>query len=96
MTQIRLHRATQMDASEPVTWRLAPGNLAAGRVNLLVGDEGIGKSLWTIRAMSAISTGKPWGPFTIADHAAEVILIATEDGWSDTIRPRLERVWSSD
>jgi hypothetical protein len=40
--------------------------------------------------MSAISTGKPWGPFTIADDAADVILIATEDGWSDTIRPRLE------
>jgi hypothetical protein len=79
-----------MPASEPVTWRLAPGNLAAGKVNLLVGDEGIGKSLWTIRAMSAITTGKPWGPFTITDDPADVVLIATEDGWADTIRPRLE------
>jgi AAA domain len=87
---IRLYRGTDMAESEPVTWRLAPGYLAAGKVNLLVGDEGIGKSLWTIRAIASITTGKPWGPFTIASDPADVILIATEDGWSDTIRPRLE------
>jgi hypothetical protein len=40
--------------------------------------------------MAAITTGKRWGPFTIASNPADVILIATEDGWSDTIRPRLE------
>jgi hypothetical protein len=87
---IRLYRGTDMAESEPVTWRLAPGYLAAGKVNLVVGDEGIGKSLWTIRAIASITTGKPWGPFTIASDPADVILIAIEDGWSDTIRPRLE------
>jgi hypothetical protein len=90
MTASQLHKATDMAESEPVTWRLAPGSLAAGKVNLLVGDEGIGKSLWTIRAMASITTGKPWGPFTITGDPADVILIATEDGWADTIRPRLE------
>lgn len=79
-----------MAESEPVSWRLAPGYLAAGKTNLLVGDEGIGKSLWTIRAAAVISSGVPWGPFTITADPADVILIATEDGWSDTIRPRLE------
>lgn len=79
-----------MAESEPVTWRLAPGYLAAGKVNLLVGDEGIGKSLWSIRAMASVTTGSAWGPFTIASDPADVILIATEDGWADTIRPRLE------
>jgi hypothetical protein len=90
MSQATLHRGSDMTASEPVTWRLAPGYLAAGKVSLLVGDEGIGKSLFAIRAMASISTGKPWGPFTIVDDPSDVILIATEDGWSDTIRPRLE------
>jgi hypothetical protein len=56
----------------------------------LVGDEGIGKSLWTIRAMASVTTGKAWGPFTITGDPEDVILIATEDGWSDTIRPRLD------
>jgi hypothetical protein len=79
-----------MALAKPVTWRLAPGYLAAGKVSLLVGDEGIGKSLWTIRAIEAITTGEPWGPFTIASDPANVALIATEDGWEDTIRPRLD------
>jgi hypothetical protein len=90
MSEATLHKGSDMTESEPVTWLLAPGYLAAGKVNLLVGDEGIGKSLFAIRAMASISTGKPWGPFTIASDPSDVILIATEDGWSDTIRPRLE------
>jgi hypothetical protein len=79
-----------MAESKPVTWRLAPGYLAAGKVNLLVGAEGIGKSLWSIRAVASITSGHPWGPFTNPGDPADAILIATEDGWEDTIRPRLE------
>jgi hypothetical protein len=79
-----------MAASKPVLWRLAPGYLAAGKVNLLVGAEGIGKSLWAIRAVASTTTGIPWGPFTIGNGPADAILIATEDGWEDTMRPRLE------
>ena len=90
MTTVRLHRASDMAESKPVVWRLAPGYLAAGKVNLLVGAEGIGKSLWSIRAIASITTGHPWGPFTSASDPADAILIATEDGWEDTIRPRLE------
>lgn len=90
MTEMRLHRASEMTASQPVKWLLAPGYLAKGKPNLLVGAEGIGKSLWTIRAMSSVTTGMPWGPFSIEDDPADVVLVATEDGWSDTIRPRLE------
>ncbi|MCW2652871.1 MAG: hypothetical protein QOE41_2827 [Mycobacterium sp.] len=47
-----------MAESKPVAWRLARGYLAAGKVNLLVGAEGIGKSLWTIRAIASITTGE--------------------------------------
>jgi hypothetical protein len=79
-----------MAESRPVLWRLAPGYLAAGKVNLLVGAEGIGKSLWSIRAIASITTGTTWGPFTIQGDPADAVLIATEDGWEDTIRPRLE------
>ncbi len=79
-----------MAESKPVAWRLAHGYLAAGKVNLLVGAEGIGKSLWAIRAIASITTGESWGPFTITSEPADGIPIATEDGWEDTIRPRLE------
>jgi AAA domain len=90
MTPVQLRRASDMTESKPVLWRLAPGYLAAGKVNLLVGAEGIGKSLWAIRAASSITTGTPWGPFTIGNDPADAVLIATEDGWEDTVRPRLE------
>jgi hypothetical protein len=90
MTAVQLHRASDMTESKPVLWRLAPGYLAAGKVNLLVGAEGIGKSLWAIRAIASVTTGAPWGPFTIEGDPADAVLIATEDGWEDTVRPRLE------
>jgi hypothetical protein len=79
-----------MAESKPVAWRLAPGYLAAGKVNLPVGAEGIGKSLWSIRAIASVTSGESWGPFTINSDPADAVLIATEDGWEDTIRPRLE------
>lgn len=90
MSTVQLHKASDMALSKPVLWRLAPGYLAAGKVNLLVGAEGIGKSLWAIRATASITTGIPWGPFTVGGRPADAILIATEDGWEDTVRPRLE------
>ena len=55
-----------------------------------MGAEGIGESLWSIRAVASITTGHPWGPFSSPSDPADAILIATEDGWEDTIRPRLE------
>jgi hypothetical protein len=90
MSTVQLRKASDMAESRPVLWRLAPGYLAAGKVNLLVGAEGIGKSLWAIRAASSITTGTPWGPFIIGNSPADAVLIATEDGWEDTVRPRLE------
>ena len=51
MSTVQLRKASDMAESRPVLWRLAPGYLAAGKVNLLVGAEGIGKSLWAIRAV---------------------------------------------
>jgi RecA-family ATPase len=85
-----LRRATDMKESQPVSWLLAPNYLVAGRINLLVGEEGCGKSAWAIRAIATVTTGKPWGPFTIAGDARDAVIIATEDGWQDTVRPRLE------
>jgi AAA domain len=90
VSTVRLRRASDMAESKPVAWMLAPGYLAAGKVNLLVGAEGIGKSLWTIRAIASITTGESWGLFTISGDPVDAILIPTEDGWEDTIRPRLE------
>lgn len=90
MSDIRLFKGTDMAATRPVDWVVANGYLARGKVNLLVGAEGIGKSLWTVRAAAAVSSGVEWGPFDRIAEPEDVVIIATEDGWEDTLRPRLE------
>lgn len=44
---------------EAVEW-LWPGRLAAGKLTLLIGDPGVGKSLLTLDAAARLSRGIPW------------------------------------
>jgi hypothetical protein len=46
-------------ARRGVPW-LWPGRIALGRVTLLVGDPGVGKSLVALDIAARVSTGRPW------------------------------------
>lgn len=86
----RLWRATDLRPAQQPRW-LAKGRLPRDAVSLLIGDEGIGKSLFWVWIAAAITTGKPLPEFGIpARPPATVILVCTEDEWSSTVRPRLE------
>lgn len=88
----RVWRATDLKPSAPSSW-LAQGRLPRAAISLLVGDEGIGKSLLWVWIAGAITTGKPLPEFGIpARDPAHVIVVVTEDDWSSTVRPRLEAV----
>ncbi len=80
-------RASQVKA-EAVEW-VWPGYLPRGKVVLLDGDPGVGKSLLTIAVAAAVTRGRalPHGPVT--GEARPVVLLAVEDGLADTIVPRL-------
>jgi 5S rRNA maturation endonuclease (ribonuclease M5) len=71
-----------------VTW-LWPGRFPRGRMSLLVGRPGEGKSFLTLDMAARVSTGTPWpdGPPCERGH---VLLLTAEDDPADTIRPRLE------
>ncbi len=71
-----------------INW-LWPGRLPMGRISLLVGRPGEGKSFLTCDMASRISTGTPW-PDGSECPAGSVILISAEDDPGDTIRPRLD------
>jgi putative DNA primase/helicase len=77
--------------SERVTW-LWRRRIARGKLTLLMGDPGVGKSLITIDIASRVTRGLPW-----PDGGQElpppsnVLFLAAEDGIGDTIRPRLQR-----
>jgi hypothetical protein len=73
---------------EPISW-LWKGRIALGRITLLVGAPGCGKSYLTCYMAARVSTGSPWPDGTPCEGGG-VILITAEDGLGDTIRPRLE------
>jgi hypothetical protein len=74
---------------ETVTW-LWPGRLAAGKLALLVGDPGLGKSWTTLDLAARLSAGRLMPDGASAVPPGDVILLSAEDGLADTIRPRLD------
>jgi archaellum biogenesis ATPase FlaH len=75
---------------EPIHW-LWPGRIALGKLTLLIGDPGLGKSLLTLDIASRVSTGTPWpDALSGSNSAGGVVLLSAEDDVSDTIRPRLD------
>lgn len=86
----RLWRATDLAGIKQPEW-LAKDRLPKSAVTILVGDEGIGKSLLWVWIIAAVTTGKPLTEFGIpARVPGVVVLVLTEDEWSYTVRPRLE------
>lgn len=76
--------------SEKVSW-LWRRRLARGKLTLLMGDPGVGKSFITIDVTSRITRGGAWPDGGYVDQPGNVLFLAVEDGIGDTIRPRLER-----
>jgi hypothetical protein len=74
---------------ESVSW-LWTGRIAYGKLTLIEGDPGLGKSALCIKVAASESTGSPL-PVDIGPHPpGDVLLISYEDGDADTIRPRAE------
>jgi hypothetical protein len=86
----KLWNATDLKPGKPVEW-LAKQRIPRSAVSLLVGEEGIGKSLFWIWIVAAITTGKPLLEFGIpVREPGHVIVAVTEDDWQDTVEPRLK------
>jgi putative DNA primase/helicase len=73
---------------EEVEW-LWRDRIALGKLNLLVGDPGNGKSFATLDIAAHVSTGTDF-PDGSPCQQGSVILITGEDGIADTVRPRLD------
>ncbi|MCL5281434.1 MAG: AAA family ATPase [Planctomycetes bacterium] len=71
-----------------VRW-LWPGRVPLGRITLLVGRPGEGKSFLTTYMAARVSTASSW-PDGSDCPSGSVILISAEDDPADTIRPRLD------
>jgi hypothetical protein len=79
---------------ERVRW-LWPGRIPFGKLTILDGDPGLGKSVLTIDLAARVSRG--WSmpgeerePGDDGREPAGVVILSAEDGLDDTIRPRLD------
>lgn len=83
-----LTRVSDVEAQE-VRW-IWPGRIAIGKVTVLAGHPGLGKSQLTADIASKVTTGAAWPNEDGFAPQGLVIMMSCEDDIADTIRPRLE------
>jgi len=78
---------------ELVSW-LWPNRIACGKVTIIGGDPGLGKSWVTVDIAARVSAGLPWPDSSdspdVLREPGGVVLLNAEDGLADTVRPRLD------
>lgn len=74
---------------EPIRWLWFP-RFALGKLSIIAGDPGLGKSMLTASFASHVTTGRKW-PDGAQCPTGSVVLISGEDDPGDTIRPRLDK-----
>jgi putative DNA primase/helicase len=72
----------------PLRWLWA-GRIPLGKLTLLIGDPGLGKSLLTADVASRMTRGTSF-PDGAACEMGSAIFLSAEDDAADTIRPRLD------
>jgi hypothetical protein len=74
---------------ERVEW-LWRGRLPFGKLVILDGDPGTGKSTLAIDLAARVTTGSPMPDGAALSGPGCVVALTAEDGLADTVRPRLE------
>lgn len=83
-----VHRVSDVE-SEPIQW-LWQSRIAFGKITMIAGDPGLGKSQATAFLIARITTGTPWPNGEKGPAIASAVMLSCEDDIADTIRPRLE------
>src|SRR6266699_522383 len=73
----------------PVSW-LWPGRIALGKLTLIIGDPGTGKSYLTHDLVAKVTTGNAWPDSSGKAPLTHVIIVNAEDDPEDTLCPRLD------
>jgi hypothetical protein len=81
--------------AQPITW-LWDGYLPLGKLTLLAGAGGTGKSTIAFSLAGTITTGGTWPDGSRCNAAGNVLIWSGEDDPADTIKPRLMAVGAND
>lgn len=74
---------------EEIDW-LWPGRIARGKLTIIEGDPGAGKSFLSLAIAKSVTLGQALPPGESSFDAASVLMLTAEDGLADTVRPRAE------
>jgi putative DNA primase/helicase len=74
---------------ERIDW-LWPGRLAVGKLTIVAGEPGLGKSQLAIYIASCITLGAEWVCSGGRAPRGRVLMLSAEDGLADTVRPRFD------
>ncbi|MGA9994659.1 MAG: AAA family ATPase [Pyrinomonadaceae bacterium] len=88
-TALSVVRMADVEA-QPVSWLWLP-YIALGKLTILEGDPGLGKSWLTCAIAAAVSCGRGL-PGAEPCEPSNVLMLSAEDGLADTLRPRLDAV----
>jgi hypothetical protein len=82
-------RVSEIEA-RPIGW-LWPYRIPSGKLTLIAGHPGLGKSQVTCDLAARVTAGGAWpGCDARAPGGAQVVILTAEDDAADTLRPRLE------
>ena len=75
--------------AERIEWQWK-SRIAVGKLSIIAGDPGLGKSQLTTFLAGKVTTGGQWPNDEGHATPGSVIILTCEDGIGDTVRPRLE------
>ena len=73
----------------PINW-LWKGRIAKGKLTIIAGNPGLGKSQLTANITAIVTNGAKWPVDGTTCTQGGVVILSAEDTPEDTIRPRLE------
>ena len=85
---LRIIKASDVEI-RPIKW-LWSGVMALGKLIILSGEPGLGKSQVSLFVASIVSKGGYWPVTNEKTESGNVLILSAEDGAQDTIIPRLE------
>lgn len=82
------HRRVADIQQESIRW-LWPGRIARGKVSMIAGHPGLGKSQLTASLAATVTTGGRWPVDRTQAPTGRAVILSAEDDPADTIAPRL-------
>jgi putative DNA primase/helicase len=84
---IILERADQTKPKR-IIW-LWPNRIPQGKLTVFAGNPGVSKSVVTCEVTAIVTSQRRWPDCPNTNEPCEVLMLVGEDGWDDTVVPRL-------